>query len=186
MSSGIEGLTKKYGAPRQLTLALPSITFPPVSERRHGEVCMAILRRNGCFLLQTKRSYPNAVMRLPSGGIKPGEDVEHALLREVWEETNLTVSVERFVAVLRYRDARARADFQTFLFLVRELEGNLQTNDPNEKITEWREARPAELLDYAVALKRMEPNWQNWGLFRAASLETLAEHVAADNAQESR
>lgn len=186
MNGGIDALTKKYGAPRQVTLSLPAITFPPVSERRHGEVCMAILRRNGRFLLQTKRSYPNAVMRLPSGGIKAGEDVEHALLREVWEETNLTVSVERFVAVLRYRDAQNRADFQTFLFLLHELDGKLQTNDRSEKITEWREALPGELWEYAAALKRMEPGWLNWGLFRAASLETLAEHLSAQIVRDVR
>jgi len=175
----MKGLERKYGAPQQVVCSLPSITFPPVSERRHGEVCMAILRRNGKFLLQTKRSYPNAVMRLPSGGIKAGEDIEHALLREVWEETNLTVSVERFVALLRYRDDHEKAEFQTFLFFLREIEGVLQTNDPTEKITEWREARPDELLRYADALKRLEPGWASWGLFRAASLETLADYCAS-------
>ena len=149
------------------TLAFPGQSFP--------EVCMAILRKNGRFLLQTKRSYPNSVMRLPSGGIKPGEDVEHALLREVWEETNLEVSVDRFVALLRYRDGESRAAFQTFLFFLREIDGFLQSNDPHEKITEWREASPEELPYYAEALKKIEPGWSNWGLFRAASIEALVE-----------
>jgi 8-oxo-dGTP pyrophosphatase MutT (NUDIX family) len=178
VSPPAEALAKKYGPPQHVMLSLPSILFPPVSERRHGEVCMAILRRNGRFLLQTKRSYPNSVMRLPSGGIKAGEDIEHALLREVWEETNLTVNVDRFVAILRYRDDTTKAGFQTFLFLLREIEGHLQTNDPSEKITEWREARPDELLDYAAELKQLEPSWANWGLFRAASLDVLAEYCS--------
>lgn len=179
MSAAVDALARKYGHPQQRICSLPSLTFPPVSERRHGEVCMAILRKNGRFLLQTKRSYPNSVMRLPSGGIKPGEDVEHALLREVWEETNLEVSVDRFVALLRYEDDDSRAAFQTFLFFLREIDGVLQTNDPSEKITAWREARPDELLQYANALKRLEPGWANWGLFRAASLETLADYCAS-------
>lgn len=178
MSGAVEGLVKKFGSPQNVKVALPSITFPPVSERKHGEVCMAIMRRNGRFLLQTKRSYPNAVMRLPSGGIKGGEDIEHALLREVWEETNLTVNVEKFVAQLRYRDDTSRASFQTFLFFLREIDGKLQTNDPTEKITEWREALPEELLHYAAELKKLEPAWADWGLFRAASLEVLAEYCA--------
>ena len=170
MSPAIEGLSKRFGPPQQVTASLPSLTFPPVSERRHGEVCMAILRRNGRFLLQTKRSYPNSVMRLPSGGIKAGEDVEHALMREVWEETNLSVNIERFVARLRYHDATAKAEFQTFLFLLREIDGELRTNDPREKISGWREALPSELTHYASELKSLEPGWATWGLFRAASM----------------
>ena len=178
MSAAVDALARKFGHPEQRICSLPALTFPPVSERRHGEVCMAILRKNGRFLLQTKRSYPNSVMRLPSGGIKPGEDVEHALLREVWEETNLEVSIDRFVALLRYEDDHSRADFQTFLFFLREIDGHLQTNDPHEKITEWREALPTELPSYAEELKRIQPTWSNWGLFRAASIEALTEFCA--------
>lgn len=135
---------------------------------------MAILRPTGRFLLHTKRSYPNAVMRLPSGGIKPGEHIEHALMREIWEETNLECTVDRFVAVLRYEDATTRASFRTHLFLVREISGSLRSNDLAEQITEWREVAPSELLDYARVLADMNSDWSNWGLFRAAALETLA------------
>ena len=139
---------------------------------------MAILRRSGGFLLQTKRNYPNSVMRLPSGGIKAGEDIEHALMREIWEETNLDVHVERFLAVLGYRDDQEQAAFLTYLFFLREIGGELRSNDPSEKITDWREARPEELLDYAGALKSIVPSWSNWGLFRAASLEVLAAYCS--------
>ena len=178
MTRSIADLVRKFGEPQRVWRPLPSIEFPPLSERRYGEVCMAILRRNGTFLLQTKKSYPNAVMRLPSGGIKAGEDVEHALLREVWEETNLDVHVERFVALLGYRDEQEHAVFQTFLFLLRDMGGELRTNDPTEKITEWREARPAELVEYASTLKSIDPSWRNWGLFRAAALEVLADYCS--------
>jgi len=176
----IVALGQRYGSPKRILCRLPSIEFPPVSERAHGEVCMAILRPRGRFLLHTKRSYPNAVMRLPSGGIKPGEDIEHALKREIWEETNLECTIDRFVAVLQYEDASARASFRTNLFLVREISGVLRSNDPTEHITEWCEAAPGELLEYARVLSGMNSNWSNWGLFRAAALETLAGYC--DNA----
>jgi 8-oxo-dGTP pyrophosphatase MutT (NUDIX family) len=170
----VSALGQRYGAPKRVLCRLPSIEFPPVSERTHGEVCMAILRTNGRFLLHTKRSYPNGVMRLPSGGIKAGEDIEHALKREIWEETNLECTIERFLAVLQYEDVTGRASFRTNLFLVREISGTLCSNDPAEHITEWREVAPGELLAYARTLSRMNNNWSNWGLFRAAALETLA------------
>ena len=173
----IAALGQRYGQPKRIVCKLPSIGFPPVNERAHGEVCMAILRLNGCFLLHTKRTYPNGVMRLPSGGIKPGEDLEHALKREIWEETNLECTIDRFVAVLQYEDGRARASFRTHLFCVREISGELRNNDPSEHITDWREARPDELLGYASELTRMDREWSNWGLFRAAALETLSTYT---------
>lgn len=164
--------------PLEITCDLPTIQFPPVSERAHGEVCMAILRRSGKFLLQTKQNYPGSVMRLPSGGIHRGERVQAALLREIWEETNLTVRVERFVARIGYRAGASRSRFTTHLFLVRELSGVLQSNDPDEKISDWQEVLPAELPAYANKLRAMTPSWRSWGIFRAASLDILFEHSA--------
>jgi ADP-ribose pyrophosphatase YjhB (NUDIX family) len=178
VTRSISDLVRKFGDPQRVSQPLPSIEFPPLSERKHGEVCMAILRRNGTFLLQTKKSYPNAVMRLPSGGIKAGEDVEHALLREVWEETNLDVHVERFVALLGYHDTQDQAAFQTYLFLLRDRGGDLRSNDPSERITEWREARPGELGSYASTLRNIDTSWRNWGHFRAAALEVLAGYCS--------
>jgi len=137
---------------------------------------MAILRPNRRFLFQTKRSYPNSVMRLPSGGIKSGEVLEHALLREVWEETNLTVTVDRFVAVLRYSDEQDKSAFQTHLFFLRELEGELQVNDPAEQTSDWQEVAPDELSDYAKSLENVQASWRNWGYFRAAAIDALADY----------
>ena len=166
------------GTPLQLTCELPSISFPPVSERAHGEVCMAIQRRNGRFLLQTKQNYPGSVMRLPSGGIRRGEKILDALLREIWEETNLTVQVQRFVARIGYRAGGARSRFFTHLFLVRELSGVLQSNDPDEKISDWQEVLPGELPAYAERLRGITPSWRSWGIFRAASMDILFEHAS--------
>ena len=172
----MDDAVRKYGQPKHVVCSLPDIDFPPVRERQHGEVCMAILRRNGRFLMQTKESYPDSVMRLPSGGIKSGEAVEHALLREVWEETNLTVNVQKFVALLSYRSEEIRSPFKTHLFLLQELDGEFRNNDPSEKISAWCEVAPKDLPDYADALDRLQPDWKNWGTFRAASIRTLDEY----------
>ena len=59
---------------------------------------------------------------------------------------------------------------------VREITGDLRSNDPTEHITDWREARPDELLRYARELTSMDREWSNWGLFRAAALEALATY----------
>ncbi len=159
----------------EITVSLPAIDFPPISERVHGEVCMAIRRKNGGFLLQTKESYPDSVMRLPSGGIKAGERTTDALMREVWEETNLSVEIEKFVASINYCDVSTTSRFRTYLFLVRETGGVFGNNDPKEKISDWVEAQPAELAGYADALRGIVPEWRNWGYFRASAIDILSE-----------
>lgn len=59
------------------------------TRRRDGEVVLFIRRRDGNLLLHTKDFYPERALRVPSGGIKPGEAVLDALQREVAEETGL-------------------------------------------------------------------------------------------------
>ena len=179
MTIGMQRATQKYGEPVHVTCTLPSLDFPPIRVRRFGEVVMCIRRLDGTFLLHTKASYPGAVMRLPSGGINRGEDLETALLREIQEETSLTVQVREFAALLEYTDDRTRAAFRSHLFLVDETAGELICNDPGEQITEWGHSATEELAGYADKLRALQPDWYNWGLFRAASLDTLAEYLAA-------
>lgn len=173
MSKGLEAAAAKYGQPRELMCKLNSLAFPPVSERAHGEVCMAIRRKNGGFLFQTKDSYPNQVMRLPSGGINPDEDLEAALLREIWEETNLDVAVRAFVARISYTDEKRVAEFRTNLFVSDEIGGEFGNNDPSEHISRWIEVAPGDLLHYAACLQDIIKSWEHWGRFRAFSVETL-------------
>ena len=49
-------------------------------------------------VLLTKRA-DNGLWCLPSGGMEPGESVEETIVREVWEETGLTVRVLRLTGV---------------------------------------------------------------------------------------
>jgi len=61
--------------------------------------CSAVIfdqAREKVFL--TKRA-DNGLWCLPSGGVDPGESVEETIIREVWEETGLTVQVIRLVGV---------------------------------------------------------------------------------------
>lgn len=172
----MEAAAARYGQPRLITQRLDSLAFPPVSERIYGEVCMAIRRRSGAFLLQTKRTYPESIMRLPTGGIRKEEFLEAALRREIWEETNLEVEITCFVADIAYADPQRAARFRTYMFLCDEVSGVLQSNDPKEQISDWTEAPLEELPGYAEKLREMKPSWARWGVFRAAALDILVEH----------
>ena len=112
---------------------------------------MAIRRPSGGILLQTKAFYPAGTFRLPTGGIKEGEDVEHALLREVHEESNLDVEIERLVAVIDHSAIEGKSPFRSYMFLLREVGGTLKVNDPDEQISGWDERDVAGLERAAAA-----------------------------------
>ena len=57
MTRSISDLVRKFGDPHRVLRPLPSIEFPPLSERKHGEVCMAILRRNRRGLVISSRRF---------------------------------------------------------------------------------------------------------------------------------
>ena len=175
MDAALSTLRKKYGKVKVVQPILPTVDFPPLSGRRTGEVAMAIRRPDDTILLQTKEFYPDGTYRLPTGGIKEGEDVEHALLREVHEESNLDVEVEQLVAAIEYLSPDGRANFRTYLFLLRELGGELKVNDPKERISGWEQRDVPGLRRAIEELRAVDQGWQRWGHFRALAIEVLLE-----------
>jgi len=171
-------LRKRYGKFPLIEATLANGDFAPVrGGGRRAEVGMAIRRPSGGILLQTKAFYPAGTYRLPTGGIKDGEDVEHALLREVHEESNLDVEIERLVAVIDHAVLDGKAPFRSYVFLLRETGGTLKVNDPDEQISGWDERDVAGLARAAHDLRNLEGTWRRWGQFRAVALEVLAGAV---------
>ncbi len=174
MTHDLGWLRKRYGKFPHVEAVLGDADFAPVrGGGRRSEVAMAIRRPSGGFLLQTKAFYPAGTFRLPTGGIKDGEDVEHALLREVHEESNLDVELERLVAVIDHSALEGKTPFRSYMFLLRETGGTLKVNDPDEQISGWDERDIAGLERAARALRELDGTWRRWGQFRAVALEVL-------------
>ena len=174
MSHDLGWLRKRYGKFPLIAKVLADGDFAPVrGGGRRSEVAMAIRRPSGGILLQAKSFYPAGTFRLPTGGIKEGEDVEHALLREVHEESNLDVEIERLVAVIDHSALDARSPFRSYMFLLREVGGTLKVNDPDEQISGWDERDAVGLELAAATLRGLEGTWRRWGQFRAIALEVL-------------
>jgi len=193
----VAALVARYGVPRRVDAVLSGAPFDPlIMTDRFGEVCMVIRRPGGALLTAIKTFYPPGAYRLLTGGVKHGESIEAALLREVEEETGLEVEVRRFLAVIEYhldgrwrletRDERSSAPiphppspipytFVTFVFLLDEVGGMLGARDPEERIESFREVAVAELPALAAALDsigegfdpRIGGSWSDWGRFRA-------------------
>ena len=89
---------------------------------------------SGSILLQQRSD--NGLWGLPGGSVEIGESVRDAIVREVLEETGLTVEVVRLVGVysdprcqiVRYADGNV-VHYISTLFTCRILAGTLQTCD---------------------------------------------------------
>ncbi len=99
-----------------------------------------VFNEAGEVLLQKRAD--NGWWALPGGWVDPGESVEQAAVREVWEETGLRVSVERLVGV--YSDPKYYTIMQypggetvQFVAIVFECErqsGELQVSDESTDV----------------------------------------------------
>jgi NAD+ diphosphatase len=176
----IAALAARYGQPRRVSATLTGAPFDPlIMNDRIGEVCMVLRRPNGKLLAAIKTFYPPNAYRLLTGGVKHGEPIETALLREVEEETGLMVIVRRFLAMIEYElepenqeprtgqpkqkpktkeqaDTQHRYSFVTFAFLLDEVSGTLGPRDPDERIASFREIEVAELPALAATLDHID------------------------------
>ena len=179
-SEEVDALITQFGDPRRqlCTMNVSHATFDrwarkistgPVACR--GEVIMVIMRPNGRVLLHTKDFYPEGVYRLLSGRVLWRDHVDRTLHREVREETSLDVSVERFLGLIEYEFScqDSTLPFVSYVFELRELGGELCCIDKGEGITDFREAAIADLSLVAARLEALDPDWNDWGRFRAVA-----------------
>ena len=128
---------------------------------------MVIERTRGWVLLQTKAHYPPGIFRLPTGTIHARETADAAMLRELHEEANLVPGEFRRICRVEYEIDGGRKDFFTDVYLIEAPRGELRPNDAAEDINAWREAMLSELTSVAADLRRLDPPWQGWGIFRS-------------------
>ncbi|QBD81866.1 NUDIX hydrolase [Ktedonosporobacter rubrisoli] len=176
----LDRLAQRYDQPLVRSIELNTAhPFDPINKSdRYGEVCMVLRRKNGRLLLMKKTFYPEGAYRLLTGGIQHGEGIQHALLREVHEETGLNVEIESFLAALDYRlqSDLSRPVFYSFAFFLNEVSGELGALDADEKVENFLEIDASELPLRAGYLEQIGShysheiagNWHDWGIFRAA------------------
>ena len=148
---------------------------PGMSERNHLEYrpCVGVMlvnREGKAFVGKRIDNREGDWWQMPQGGIDDGEDVEAALLREVWEEVG--ARQEHLEVVTRLDEeliydlppelqgklwgGRYRGQRQSW-FLVRftgtDADINLEAHDPPE-FCEWKWVEPELLPDLIVPFKR--------------------------------
>jgi 8-oxo-dGTP pyrophosphatase MutT (NUDIX family) len=98
-----------------------------------------------------KHPFPPDVWRPPGGGVKEGEDVVEAVLREAYEETGLRVELDRYLVEARARFASGGRflDWRTHVLSATTADEELAPQD----LDEIAEARWGTLEELAGPLR---------------------------------
>jgi len=148
-----------------------------VADRR-AEVVFAIQGPGEQIWLHTKHQYEQPTYRLPSGGIDLDESVVDAMLREVDEETSLTVEITRFIGLIEYTFHKddAVAHFASYLFLLKNKSSYPPRADDNE-VAEFRSILPSQLPQISANLRNIMGERRYWGHWRALPHDVLHQSL---------
>ena len=134
-------LTMRYGEPVVHTFAADFRDFEcnlvkqTESKGRLHDVTCFIRRPDGNFVVIQKPLYARTgIYRAPSGGATPGEPLEQAAIREMYEETGLTIQLTHFVLDMRLdiicKDRTI--PWRSLVFLAKPIEGDMTPVDTRE------------------------------------------------------
>jgi ADP-ribose pyrophosphatase YjhB (NUDIX family) len=181
----IREVEKKFGVAEEVQLAyeMTEREFDMVrrsqKNNRAHDVTMFIIRADYVVVIK-KPMYPQGAYRAPSGGINPGEPFEEGALREAYEETGLTVALEKYLL-------RARVDFTcegqiihwtSHVLTARIVEGLLQPIDTHEIV----EARFASFADLRGNIRKALLDSGSTGLrYRAELSDYVLDKISQQN-----
>ncbi len=105
-------------------------TYDPA---RTHDVTLFIVNGDRLALIR-KHPFPQDVWRPPGGGVKVGEELGAAMLREAYEETGLSVELERYLVEARARFLHRSSvlDWGTHVFLARTADEEVRPVDTDE------------------------------------------------------
>ena len=108
---------------------------------------LCLIHKNGRYLLQDRIKNDWKGYTLPGGHIEPGESIVDAVIREMQEETGLTIRHPHLCGVKQFPLEEGR--YIVFLFETEEFEGDLRSSE--EGTMHWideRELSKVNLVEY--------------------------------------
>ena len=185
--TGLQHIKNLYGSEafdKSVQLAYSSKTLfqktkELVNGDRIGEVVFAVQRPNGKWICVRSKEYPEGVFRIPTGGIKHGEDILEAVKREVHEELGLTAEIVKFIGTytILFTHENDQVPFYSFLFHLKELSGRLLEDATDDEVCEVTEADCERLCALSQKLLTLENPWSDWGLFRNLTTSAIYDYM---------
>ena len=111
----------------------------------------ALIRREDEYLIirrSTQADYGARRWELPGGKVEPGETVEEALVREIFEETGLTVDVIQLMRAYTNRDSLPDSQHIEITYLCTHRSGAIQLNPREHDLHRWLSLNDLKKLDY--------------------------------------
>ena len=135
----LKEIERKYGTPRELvmTFSMSPKEFEMLKnsmrDGRNSDVTMFIFKGNKVLVI-AKPFYPEGLYRAPSGGIKPGENLELTAKREAYEETGTEIELEKYILRIRVSFVcdREKTEWTSHIFTARYISGELKPVDTHE------------------------------------------------------
>lgn len=112
---------------------------------------LCLVRRGDEILLQNRVKDDWHGYALPGGHIEPGESIVGAVVREMKEETGLTVHAPKLCGVKQFPIDGGR--YLVFLFLADRFEGTLRSSEEGQM--QWFSREELDQLDTVDDLKEM-------------------------------
>jgi 8-oxo-dGTP diphosphatase len=107
-------------------------------------------------VLLIQRKYPpfQGTWALPGGFVEYGENTEAAMIREMFEETGLHISIRGLIGVYSDPDRDPRGHTVTVVYLVDIVRGSLQAGDDAQSAKFFKANELPELaFDHAIIIK---------------------------------
>jgi 8-oxo-dGTP pyrophosphatase MutT (NUDIX family) len=156
----LEELVALYGTPRkaQFTIPVDAAQFERIrssqKDGRKHDFTLYIIKDDKIVVI-AKHFYPPGLYRPPSGGLRPGEDIQGGIKREAFEETGCEIGLERFLlhSEVRFTNDRDVIEWDTFVFQAKYLHGDFKFTDHRE-IREVRLATLDELETFGTIMRQ--------------------------------
>ena len=104
-----------------------------MEEKRIIHVVAAVIKKNN-LILATQRGYGEfkGMWEFPGGKIEEGENLEEALVREINEELNTIVDVEKYLCTVNYDYPNFHLIMDTFICSLKDDKLNMVYHNDNE------------------------------------------------------
>ena len=110
-------------------------------------VVAAIIKENNRYLIvqRNKKKHLGLKWEFPGGKVKSNESFKEALIREIKEELNITISVQKKIAEELYKDHKI--DVHLYYFICSKLNDTIELRE-HEKMA-WVEKKDFVKYDFA-------------------------------------